>query len=48
MIIGLITVVGAFIGYHTIRPRLRTRKDYEAGAVSERWLQQQRNEPKDY
>jgi hypothetical protein len=48
MIIGLIMVVGAFIGYRTLHSRQPIHKDYEAGAVSQRWLLQQRGDPKDY
>jgi len=47
-VVGLISLVGALIAYLAIRPRRRRRKDYDAGAVSEYWLQQQRGDPKDY
>jgi hypothetical protein len=48
LVLGLITVAGALIAYRRIRPMHRQRKDYDAGAVSEQWLQQQRGDPKDY
>jgi hypothetical protein len=48
LVVGLITFVGALIAYRSIRPIQRPRKDYDAGAVSEYWLQQQRGDPKDY
>lgn len=47
LVIGLITVAGAFLAYRTIRPLRRHRKDYDAGAVSEYWLQQQRGNSDD-
>jgi len=48
LVVGLISFAGAWIAYRTIRPMQRRRKDYDAGAVSEYWLQQQRGDPKDY
>lgn len=48
LILGLITVASALFAYRTLRPMQRRRKDYDAGTVSEQWLQQQRGEPKDY
>jgi hypothetical protein len=48
LVLGLITVAGALFAYRTVRPMTRRRKDYDPGAVSEYWLQQQRGEPKDY
>ena len=48
LVLGLITVAGALIAYRQIRPMQRHKKDYDAGAVSEQWLQQQRGDPKDY
>ena len=48
LVIGLITVAGALLAYRAIRPLKRGSKDYDAGAVSEYWLHQQRGDPKDY
>jgi hypothetical protein len=48
LVVGLISFVGALIAYRVVRPMQRRRKDYDAGAVSEYWLQQQRGDPKDY
>lgn len=48
LVLGLITVAGALFAYRRIRPMQRKSKDYDAGAVSEHWLQQQRGDPKDY
>ena len=45
LVIGLISFVGVLIAYLAIRPMQRRRKDYDAGAVSEYWLQQQRGDP---
>ena len=33
---------GAFIVYQVVRPMLRRRRKYDAGAVSEYWIEQHR------
>ncbi len=43
--IGALVGVAVLVAYRTLRPR---RKDLDAGAVSDAWLQQQRGNPKDY
>jgi hypothetical protein len=48
LVLGLLTALGALFAYRRVRPMTRRRKDFDAGAVSEAWLQQQRGEPKDY
>jgi hypothetical protein len=45
--LGVIGVVGALLIYQTIRPMLRRRRKYDAGAVSEYWIQQQRGRSQD-
>jgi hypothetical protein len=45
--LGVIGVVGALFIYQTIRPMLRRRRKYDAGAVSEYWIQQQRGRSQD-
>jgi hypothetical protein len=38
--LGAIGLAGVFIVYQTIRPMMRRRRKYDAGAVSEYWIQQ--------
>ncbi len=38
--LGVIGLAGVFFVYQTIRPMLRRRRKYDAGAVSEYWIQQ--------
>ena len=35
---------GAVIAYRALRPRTRRRKQFDAGAVSQDWIQQHRGE----
>ena len=44
LVVGLVGIAGALIVYRTIRPMVRRRRKFDAGAVSEYWLQQQRGE----
>jgi hypothetical protein len=46
LILGAI-VVGAVLIYRTVRPMMRSGQKYDAGAVSENWLQQQRGQSDD-
>ena len=43
-VIGLLTFAGAWVAYRAVR----RGKDFDAGAVSEDWLQHHRIDPKDY
>jgi hypothetical protein len=43
-VVGLISVAGVFLAYQTIRPMTRRKRKFDAGSVSEYWLQQQRGE----
>lgn len=45
--LGAFGVGGAFFIYQTIRPMLRRRRKYDAGVVSEYWIQQQRGRSND-
>ncbi len=45
--LGATGVVGAFFIYQIIRPMLRRRRKYDAGVVSEYWIQQQRGRSND-
>jgi hypothetical protein len=38
---------GAFFVYQVVRPMLRRRRKYDAGAVSEYWIEQQRGRSQD-
>ena len=40
----IIGLVGAFLAFRAIQPRMRRSKDYDAGTVSDAWLQQQRGQ----
>jgi hypothetical protein len=40
-------LVGIVLAYRTIRPWTRRRRQYDAGAVSDYWLQQQRGQSDD-
>ncbi len=39
--------IGAFFIYQTVRPMLRRRRKYDAGAVSEYWIEQHRGRSQD-
>ena len=45
--LGAVGVGGALFIYQTIRPMLRRRRKYDAGVVSEYWIQQQRGRSND-
>ena len=38
---------GTFLVYQMVRPMMRRRRNYDAGAVSEYWIQQQRGRSQD-
>jgi hypothetical protein len=42
MALGTIALGGVFFVYKSVRPMMRRRRKYDAGAVSEYWIQQQR------
>ena len=45
--LGLIGVFGAVFVYRTVRPMRRRRRKYDAGAVSEYWIEQHRGRSQD-
>jgi hypothetical protein len=45
--LGVLTVGGALFIYQTVRPMLRRRRKYDAGAVSEYWIEQERGRSHD-
>jgi hypothetical protein len=47
LILGAIGLVGVVLAYRTIRPAMRRRKKYDAGVVSDYWLQQERGRSND-
>jgi hypothetical protein len=47
IVLGAVGVGGALFVYTMIRPMLRRRRKYDAGAVSEYWIQQQRGRSQD-
>ena len=40
--LGAVGIWGALFIYQTVRPMLRRRRKYDAGAVSEYWIEQHR------
>jgi hypothetical protein len=40
--LGAAGLGGAFLVYQAVRPMLRRRRKYDAGAVSEYWIEQHR------
>jgi hypothetical protein len=40
--VSLIAVVGAILGYRSVRRLQRVRREYDVGTVSDDWLQKQR------
>jgi hypothetical protein len=40
--LGAAVIAGAFFIYQAIRPMMRRRRKYDAGVVSEYWIQQHR------
>jgi hypothetical protein len=47
MALSAIGLGGAFFVYQSVRPMMRRRRQYDAGAVSEYWIQQQRGHSQD-
>ncbi len=47
MVLAAIGLGGALIIYKLIRPVFRRRRKYDAGAVSEYWIQQHRGRSED-
>jgi hypothetical protein len=45
--LGFIGVAGVLLIYKTIRPMTRRRRKFDAGAVSEDWIQQHRGHSRD-
>jgi hypothetical protein len=45
--LAAVGVGGAFFIYQAVRPMMRRRRNYDAGAVSEYWIQQQRGRSED-
>ena len=45
--LGAIGLGGVFLIYQTVRPMMRRRRKYDAGVVSEYWIQQQRGRSSD-
>lgn len=45
--LGAVGIAGGLLIYQTIRPMLRRRRKYDAGAVSEYWIQQERGRSQD-
>ena len=45
--LGAVGIGGAFLIYQTVRPMLRRRRKYDAGAVSEYWIEQHRGRSQD-
>ena len=44
---ALIGLVGILVGYRAIRPLFNSKRRFDAGVVSEYWLQQKRGETDD-
>ena len=42
--LGIVAIGGALFTYQMIRPMLRRRRKFDAGAVSEYWIQQHRGQ----
>ena len=45
--LSAVGIGGAFFIYQTVRPMLRRRHKYDAGAVSEYWIEQHRGRSQD-
>jgi hypothetical protein len=45
--LGAVGIGGAFFIYQTVRPMLRRRRKYDAGAVSAYWVEQHRGRSQD-
>jgi hypothetical protein len=47
IVLGAVGIAGALFIYQTVRPMLRRRREYDAGSVSEYWIQQHRGRSQD-
>jgi hypothetical protein len=47
MAFAAIGIGGVFFVYQSVRPMMRRRRKYDAGAVSEYWVQQHRGRSQD-
>ena len=45
--LGVLGIGGAMLVYRTVRPMRRRRKKYDAGAVSQDWIEQERGRSQD-
>lgn len=45
--LGAVGIGGALLIYRTVRPMTRRRRKYDAGAVSEYWIEQERGRSQD-
>jgi len=45
--LGVIGLFGVFFVYQSVRPMMRRRRKYDAGAVSEYWIAQHRGRSQD-
>jgi hypothetical protein len=45
--LGAIGIAGAMFVYRTVRPMTRRRRKFDAGAVSEDWIEQHRGRSQD-
>jgi hypothetical protein len=45
--LGAVGLGGALLIYQRVRPMMRRRKKYDAGAVSEYWIEQHRGRSQD-
>ena len=45
--LAAVGILGAVFIYQTVRPMLRQRRKYDAGAVSEYWIEQHRGRSQD-
>ena len=47
IVLGAVGLWGALLIYRTVRPMTRRRRKYDAGAVSEYWIEQHRGRSQD-
>jgi hypothetical protein len=45
--LGAIGIAGVMFVYRTVRPMTRRRRKFDAGAVSENWIEEQRGRSQD-
>lgn len=45
--LGAVGIAGAFFVYQSVRPMMRRRRKYDAGAVSDYWIEQHRARSQD-